>query len=967
MLDFSTVALLPRPLKLYPPWSWAGHIPFAMWIVKECRPNLLVELGSHSGHSYFSFCQSARQFSPETKCYAVDTWAGDHQTGFYGEEIFRDVSQHNERLYRDFSTLLRMRFDEALSLFADRSIDLLHIDGLHTYEAVRHDFETWLPKMSARGVVLFHDIAVKRDDFGVWKLWTELSALYPNLSFDHSFGLGVLLVGDQQDETMRILAALCREQTGRSLVKGLFAEAGRRTELQTEVSIKDHHIKERIAMIVERDTMITDRIAMILERDRTITEQAAVITDQATTITKQSAAITEQAAAITERERIIAEQGTVITERERVIAEQHASINERNDCVAGLRKRLRFMITSRSWRMTKPMRKVSNSYRKRLTRIRRSWRFRFEQPESDVKVNIDGDTKDYEKWVEQFDRTDAVQLGIIKAEIMTMTKPPLISVLMPVYNPHSDFLNEAISSVCNQIYPHWELCIADDCSTDPKVREVINEWSRQDTRIRSVFREKNGHISAASNSALAIATGAYIALLDHDDLFHPLALYWNAKEIISHPDAGMIYSDEDKIDDSGVRNGPYFKSDFNYDLLLCHNMISHLGLYKSALIRRIGGFREGLEGSQDYDLALRVCEQIRPDQIRHIPRVLYHWRIHEKSTAMTIDAKPYALVAAVNAVKAHLERQRVKAIVTEAPDAQVFNRVIYTVPDPPPSVDILVHHRGDLVNTERCIQAILQKTTYSNYSITIIDHASIDDETISFYDGLKGRGRITIIRHKAPGNFSKFNNRAAAASSADYLCLLDNNLEVLTPEWLTEMVGHAIQRGIGAVGAKLLCSENTLLHGGVIMGIGNVAGYAHKNLTNGHPGYIGRGCLQQSFSALAGGCLVVNRKTYLKVGGLNRKELEREFMQVDFCLKLTARGLRNVWTPYAALRFHPSLAQHDEACAPDQAKKRREISYMQRTWKNFIEHDPAYSPNLSIMSEDFSFACPPRISQKPFQ
>jgi GT2 family glycosyltransferase len=388
-------------------------------------------------------------------------------------------------------------------------------------------------------------------------------------------------------------------------------------------------------------------------------------------------------------------------------------------------------------------------------------------------------------------------------------------------------------------------------------------------------------------------------------------------------------------------------------------------------MKQIGGFREGFDGSQDYDLALRAIEQIRPEQIRHIPRVLYHWRIHEKSTAMTIDAKPYALVAATKAVKAHLERQKVNAIVTEAPDAPVFQRIIYTVPDPPPSVDIFVHHHGDLVRTERCINTILHATTYTNYSITIIDHGSKDDDTLTSFQQLNGKRRINIIRHNAPGSYAKFSNRAAAASSADYLCLFNNDIEVVTPEWLTEMVGHAIQKGIGAVGAKLLCPRNTILHGGMIMGIGYVAGYAHKHLINGEPGYIGRGCLQQSFSALAGGCIVVKRKTYLKAGGLNKKDLEqRELCEVDFCLKLAAKGLRNVWTPYAVFRLEQSPAQNHAIRLPDPEKekrKMREIRYMQHTWKEVIQHDPAYNPNLSIASEDFSFACPPRISTEPFQ
>jgi glycosyltransferase involved in cell wall biosynthesis len=644
-----------------------------------------------------------------------------------------------------------------------------------------------------------------------------------------------------------------------------------------------------------------------------------------------------------------------IAQLEAIIAEQEAKITE-------LDNQLRKLTASSSWRLTKPIRKISRSFRTQSRKMRHSLCTVFgKHRKSGQFINTDCiDTTNYNQWIDRFDTLDNSKFEQIMAEIKGMNVLPKISVIMPVYNPTLNILEQTIQSIRNQWYPYWELCIADDCSSNQAVRDLIEQYQKEDDRIISVFRQKNGHISAASNSAIELATGEYIALLDQDDLLHPLALFWNAKEINSNPDVALIYSDEDKIDTEGKRKEPYFKSDFNYDLFLCQNMISHLGVYKTSVIKEIGGFREGLEGSQDYDLALRVIEKLHPVQIRHIPRVLYHWRIHSKSTASSVDAKPYARTAAIRAVKEHLDRKKVNATVTVAKDAPIYNRVQYTLPDPLPSVEIIVptRDRADLLKT--CIESVLEKTTYQNYSITVIDNGSQKPETFDLFKQWAGNPLVSITHDPSPFNYSRLNNRAAEASKADYICLLNNDVEVISHEWLTEMISHAAQPDVGAVGARLWYPNRTLQHGGVIIGLRGVAGHSHKHIPNKNAGYFGRACLQQSFSAVTGACMVIHRQLYLDVGGLNQNQLTVAFNDIDFCLKLREKGLRNIWTPYAELYHHESISRGYEDTREKKARFQKECSYMKKKWDHIIRYDPAYNPNLTLESDDFAMAWPPR-------
>ena len=567
---------------------------------------------------------------------------------------------------------------------------------------------------------------------------------------------------------------------------------------------------------------------------------------------------------------------------------------------------------------------------------------------------------DYEYLVSQDDTLSDVDRGSIRKRIEVLAHQPLISVVMPVYNTTEKWLRQAIESVRRQLYPNWELCIADDASTKPHVRRMLNEYQSSDSRIKVVFRDVNGHVSAASNSALELVTGEFVALLDHDDELAEHALYMVAEELNQHPNADIIYSDEDKIDKLGKRSDPHFKSDWNPDLFYSQNYISHLGVYRAHLVREVGGFRKGYEGSQDYDLCLRCLAKTQGDRMRHIPYVLYHWRTIKGSTALASGEKSYAEVAAQKALSDYFASNGEKTKV-EVGKSPTTYRVSYPIPEPPPLVSLVIPTRNGLEILRQCVDSIKGKTRYANYEIVIVDNQSDDRQTLEYLSALKRDGVARIVRYDRTFNFSAINNFAVAQCSGELVCLINNDIEVIAPDWLSEMVSHAIRPEIGAVGAKLLYSDGRIQHAGIILGVGGVAGHSHKYFDRSDSGYFMRLNLVQNLSAVTAACLVIRRSVYNEVGGLDEENLAVAFNDVDFCLRIREAGYRNLWTPYAQLYHHESASRGAEDNLEKQARFQKEVHFMKKRWGIDLLNDPYYSPRLTLDSEDFSYAWPPRI------
>ena len=1153
-----------------PESAWLGHGPFAMWLVRALRPERIVELGTHNGFSYFAFCQAVAEGGLDTQCFAIDHWQGDEHAGFYGQDVFTRVSEHNQRHYAGFSTLMRASFDDALGDFADGSIDLLHIDGRHFYDDVKHDFESWRPKLSARAVVLFHDTDVHERGFGVQRLWAELVQDYPAFEFLHQHGLGVLGYGEDlppemaaffaavQDpdvaaqvrrsyerlgallETNRLLGQ-AREKLAQAAANDL--ARGKRIEALTRnVSEADAQLAAREAeagslrveiarLIAERDGLAAeageakariealsldlsgmqarlaagdkraarlakerdDARAKLAQKERALAEAAAQarglrdaldaaamhktalegeragMAHQLATQAQRTAALEAELAAIRSsrlgrlraflhdvrtapsRLSLWGGRGVVLEPRNQIGAAaggdpaltewtftgndphfelglparlppghyrlrldvrdghelladahvyvdsgggyneaeaqklfSHAAPGERFCADFSLPRgalRLRFDPTDR------PGRLVSGSVRlRRFSRaefytrlafrafrnhgaaggspvkaVRRALEIVRQNGVKDLAARLRGvdrptgpsDILNYQKWIERFDTLDEAGTRLIRERVRALSAPPLISVVMPVYDTPEALLTGAIDSVRAQIYENWELCVADDRSTKPHIRTVLERYAAADPRIKVVFREENGHIAHATNSAFALASGEWVALLDHDDLLRPHALAEVALEIGRHRDAQLIYSDEDKIGPDGRRYDPYFKPEFSPELFRSQNYFNHLTVHRAENIRDVGGWRPGFEGSQDYDLNLRIVERVDPSTIRHIPKVLYHWRAVAGSTAVDGSEKTYAYSAGLRALEEHVERLGLPASVGGAPDTP-FYRLRFSIPEPKPLVSLIVPTRDRVELLRGCVESIRDKTEYGNYEIVVVDNGSRESETLAYFAELAKAPNIRVLEYDRPFNYSAINNFAVGQAGGDIVGLVNNDIEVISPDWLDEMVSWAVQPDIGCVGAKLYYANDTIQHAGVILGLGGVAGHSHKHFPRDHPGYFFRLKVVQNLSAVTAACLLVRRSVYEEVGGLNEDDLTVAFNDVDFCLKVGKAGYRNVWTPYAELYHLESISRGAEDDPQKIARFQGEKNYMKATWRDEIHNDPYYSPNLTRNREDFS-------------
>ena len=562
----------------------------------------------------------------------------------------------------------------------------------------------------------------------------------------------------------------------------------------------------------------------------------------------------------------------------------------------------------------------------------------------------------YDRWISRNDLRPA-DVQLIADTIAVLPRKPLISVVMPAFDPPEEYLRAALDSVLAQLYPHWELCVADDASTLPHVRAVLAEYAAREravggaeARVKLALRDENGGIAAASNSALALATGEYVALLDHDDLLARDALFHVALAANREPAADFMYSDEDKIDDDGHRSEPYFKPDWSPDSLLARMYTGHLAVFRRALVTELGGFRTGFEGSQDYDLVLRLTE--RTERIVHIPRVLYHWRIHAASTASSAASKQYAYAAGRRAIEEALVRRGEPGRVEELPQPGSY-AVRYALRRPD-KISIVIPTRDHGDDVDRCLGSIFAQPTYPEFEVVLVDNGSTDPASLAtFARWSAAEPRVRVLRHDVPFNFAAINNYAASKTGGAYLLFLNNDTRVLTPDWLEALAEQAQRPSIGAIGPKLLYPDGTIQHAGVVTGIAGVAGHVHKYADGGAGGYFNILRTVNDYSALTGACLMLRREVFERAGGFD-EALGIAFNDVDLCLKIRALGLYNVYLPHVVLEHAESRSRGYEDTAAKQARYAREAGIMQERWHCESRNDPHYSPHLTLEAEDFS-------------
>jgi GT2 family glycosyltransferase len=548
-------------------------------------------------------------------------------------------------------------------------------------------------------------------------------------------------------------------------------------------------------------------------------------------------------------------------------------------------------------------------------------------------------TTDYRRWIEQVEPKLWVESRVYEYS-------PLVSVLVPTYNTPDKYLGPLIKSLTDQLYSNWQLCIADG-STDKERAKTIELACQVDSRIVYRKLKTNGGIVKNTNEALKLATGEFVGFMDHDDMLSPHALLEVVDAINRNPKVDMLYSDEDKpTDDGKVRTLPYFKPDWSPTLLENVNYITHFMVVRHSVLKKVGGLREGFDGAQDYDLILRVTDTT--DRIVHIPKILYHWRLAEGSTAGPIENKSYATVAGRRALQDHVKRMKIKAEVLDRPELPTNYRLRYEVPKGA-KASIIIPFKDKVELTRTCVESVLERTSYANYEIILVSNNSVEERTHEYLKQLKD-DRVRIFYYDKPFNYSKINNFGRKQAKGNYIVLLNNDTEVIDGDWLTELLGVASQPWAGAVGPLLFYPNNKIQHAGVILGMKTMAGHIFRLLREDTLSAFGRPYWARNYVAVTAACLAVKASKYDEVKGLDEKFVIAG-QDVSFCISLHEKGYRNVYWPFARLYHYENVSVGSYSSAPA-----TDYEMSLKYYRPYLEHgDPYFNPNLSLDSEQVAF------------
>lgn len=621
-------------------------------------------------------------------------------------------------------------------------------------------------------------------------------------------------------------------------------------------------------------------------------------------------------------------------------AQLHRQVRLLTSEVTGLEEQLQAMRQSTSWRISAPLRWLSRQLGRKPA------------PGS---VSLRSD-QSYAEWIHLYDAPSPGMPDPFCVRRTGQVVRPSLSIVLAASTDQVPLLAPSIDAILAQDHADWDLVVAVEAGARAEVESLLARDARAAARTTLCSSAVRASKANALNDSLACVKSDWVLFLEPGDVLAPCALSHFALEIAGRSGAGIIYCDHDGLDIDGHRVDPRFKPDWNLDLFYSQDYVSHTVAYSRALIAEAGGIREAFGEGAGYDLMLRCVERLRPEQIHRIPRILWH-----TGNAPASTDRREAMAAESGALVRHLERSGIAARVTETDGVR---RMHYALPADLPLVTLIIPTRNELTLLRQCVESIVTLTTYPNYEILLIDNGSDEAGALAYLAEIAGQPGIRVIRDDRAFNYSDLNNMAARHARGTVLGLVNNDIEVVSPGWLEEMVSLAMQPGVGAVGAKLLYPDETVQHGGVLLGVGGatgVAGHANKFLPATASGYMHRGMSVQSFSAVTAACLVVRKSLYEEVGGLNDIDLKIAYNDVDFCLRLRDAGYRNVWTPHAELFHHESATRGSDFSSAKRQRFDQEQDYMRSKWRELIADDPAYNPNLTACAEDFGLAWPPRV------
>jgi GT2 family glycosyltransferase/SAM-dependent methyltransferase len=902
---------LQAPQRLSEPRNWIEHIPFAFWLIDVHRPATVVELGTHTGNSYFAFAQAVHDRKLSCRCFAIDTWRGDSQTGFYGDDVFREVAEYNDRNFGSFSQLVRSTFADARKRFADGSIDLLHIDGMHDYGSARGDFDAWRPKLSQCGVVLFHDTNEFGDGFEVARLWAELTETYPHFSFLHGHGLGVLGVGDRITPELDWLFRL-REPSIIEFVRRYFERLG--------AGLGSSETDRTSTAVIRR--LVTDAAGKEAKLRHATLELEQVVHERdelATRVASQPAY------------RQLADQWAIM--REALARATRHSLGAR--MLAGARHPIS-SAKRKAWRRGRHDRHMGRLLSEATARL-------------SAKQETAGAQVDLTSWFGRY-RIRGHVLAALSAEAEKL-RGVKISVTMPVYATKIEWLRAAVDSVRRQIYPNWELVCVDDGSPRSLQAEYIEEVVSQDARVKLIRHGANRGTAAACNTALSAASGDHVMVLDHDDVLEPHALFRFAQAIAA-TGADLLYADEvltsaDNIDEVlHVTCRPAF----SYDYYLCHPYFVHPVAVRRSIALAAGGYDENLLISHDVDFVLRVIE--RAVTVVHVPDVLYRWRTH----ASSLGHEKQSLVATTmrGVLARHLARVGHQAVVEDGAHFNLFRVRFHTRSLDSIRIGVIIPTKNKAGLVKRCMAALQQTVQNLDLRIVIVDHESDELESRHYLAELAGRG-VAILPYSGQFNFSRMNNLAAGylGSSVDFHLFVNNDVEAITPGWLDAMVDLGSRPDVGAVGATLLYPDDRIQHAGVAVGLLGAAEHCFKFLPfyqGGSPAtYADYSVLAvRDYSAVTAACMLVRADVFSEVGGFD-EALAVGFGDTDLCLRVRQRGYLVLNHGDAVLHHAESASRGISAFDPHPA----DSHFFVDRYRDLIDSgDPFFSPLLARDSTD---------------